>query len=311
MPDTKTMADTFLYSKAPDYNKQLLKFITSAERIDTKSSEFGDILFDIKRRRISDSLAKIATSNSVVIGIGETPLPKALRVFVAKDLKDGGKYKVFLDATEYIKKRSGSYDCVEINWLISYLIAGMTAYIYKMMPAKILMDSAILVDGCDCYVRMFSYIVDRIYKITSVQTIKKRIDYAIGIYYQTSILGRPISQSVSTAVKKIVDIEDNDARIADMLFTPEDFTSLDKFLRALSRAFQLKDFKIDVFVSMWISAFGTGTLFAIEYFPSFSMVLTNSYIGGYIDNQNMIEKLCGNSLISFCKAILKIGEAVS
>ena len=45
----KTLADTFLYGKSPDYNNRILQFITKSERINTKSTEFADVLFDIKR----------------------------------------------------------------------------------------------------------------------------------------------------------------------------------------------------------------------------------------------------------------------
>ena len=67
----KSLSDTYLYQKSPDYNKQIFAFISKASRIDTRSSEFADVLFDIKRRKISDSLAKIITSDNVVLGLME------------------------------------------------------------------------------------------------------------------------------------------------------------------------------------------------------------------------------------------------
>lgn len=312
----KTLADTFLYAKSPDYNNRLLQFITKAERINTKSAEFADVLFDIKRRRISDSLSKIATSDSVVIGIYDTPLPKAFRVFVAKDIKDGSKPKVFIDGTDFIKYRNGTYDCLEINWLISYLIAGMTMFIYKMKPQKLLLDSSVISDGCDCFVRLFSYTVDRIYKITSVQTLKKRIDYTIALYYYINILEKDFNtesqfRTIRNNAIKITGIETREASIVDMQIQESDFTDLNAFIMALGRIYSLKDFKIDVFVSMWIKAFGPGTPFALEYFPSFAMMLTNTYIGGYLDNQNTIEKITAPAMVVFVKTLLKIGESVS
>ena len=74
--------------------------------------------------------------------------------------------------------------------------------------------------------------------------------------------------------------------------------------------FNLKDIKIDAILSTWLKSFGTGTIFALEYFPAFAMVMTNTYIGGYIDNQITIEKVCSKSLPKFCKTILEIAEEV-
>ena len=312
----KTLADTFLYGKQPDYNRKIVQFITQANRINTKSAEFSDILFDVKRRRVSDSLAKVITSNNVVIGTMDASLPKAFRTFVAKDAKDGNRAKIFIDGSEFLRLNAGTYDCINMDWLISYVIAGTTNYIYKLIPQKLLLDSSVITDGCDCFVRLFSYIVDRIYKITSVPIIKKRIDYTIALYYLINLLEKAYKtenafRALRSIAARISTIDDRDARIVDMEVQPGDFANIDSFIKALGRIYSLKDFKIDVFISMWINAFGTGTPFAVEYFPALSMMLTNSYIGGYIDNQNMIEKLCGNSLVAFSKTILRIGDSVS
>ena len=40
------------------------------------------------------------------------------------------------------------------------------------------------------------------------------------------------------------------------------------------------------------------------------MMMTNTYIGGYIDQQNSIEKIAGPSLVEFSKTILQIGASV-
>ena len=123
----KTYADSYIYQKFPDYGREMYKFIVSANRIDTKSTEFENILFDVKRRKISDKLAKVITSDNVVIGISDDKsLPKAYRVFVAQDVKVDKKYRVFIDATDFISYKDGNYTCKELSWLISYVISGIT-----------------------------------------------------------------------------------------------------------------------------------------------------------------------------------------
>jgi len=117
--NTKTIVDSYIYNIFPEYNKAIISFILKAERIDKNSKEFQDVIYDVKRRRISDSLSKVITSQNLVLGISENmSLPKAFRVFVAKDLKDNSKLKVFVDCTDCIKINNGMYDCTDINWLI-------------------------------------------------------------------------------------------------------------------------------------------------------------------------------------------------
>ena len=313
---SKPLSDTYLYSKSPDYNKLIYAFITKAERINTKGNEFSDILFDIKRRRVSNSLSKIIVSNNVVVcTMPDSPLPKAFRTFVAKDVKDNNKVKLFIDATQFIKFESGTYICTNLDWLISYILSGMVNYIYAVAPQKLLLDSSVISDGCDCFTRLFSHSIDYMYKITSVQKIKKRIDYMIAMYYSFNLLGKDVkSESQSRIVRnnasKISNIDSKDSKLVDLLLKPDDFDNIKTFLDALSRVCELKDLKIDAFVSTWIKNCGTGTIFALEYFPAFSAMLTNTYIGSYLDNQISIEKQCGPSLVSFVKTILKIGETV-
>jgi hypothetical protein len=39
-------------------------------------------------------------------------------------------------------------------------------------------------------------------------------------------------------------------------------------------------------------------------------MLTNTYVGGYIDQQMTIEKVAGTSMVTFSKTILQIGASV-
>ena len=308
-----TYNDSYLYSKLPSYNEQLYKFIVKAERINTKSSEFEDILFDVKRRKISDKLIKVITSDNVVIGIADKSLPKAFRVFVAKDVADAKKVKLFIDATDYIKYQNGTYTCSDLSWFISYIVAGMTAFIFRLKMPKITMNSGIITDGGDCFVRLFSFIIDKIYKISTVQSVRTKVDYLAALYYQSSLLGKDITsesqfRTVRNYAIKITDIDDKDARVVDMMLSKDDLNDINTFISALGRICSLKDIKLDVIVAQWIKSYGTGTVFALEYFPAFSMMITNTYIGGYLDNQLTIEKICSKSLPVFAKQIMQIGD---
>ena len=85
----KTYANTYLFNQYHEYEKKMYEFIMTAERIDVKSDQFADLLYDFKRRNVGNSLLKIITSNNVILGIKSgISLPKAFKVFVAKDVKE-------------------------------------------------------------------------------------------------------------------------------------------------------------------------------------------------------------------------------
>ena len=311
---SKLFSDTYLYRKYPEYDKKMFEFIMGAERIDVNSEAFEDIMIDIKHRKINDALIKVLKSDNVIIGIkpGKS-LPKAFKVFVAKDVREDKKLKTFIDVSDCVFMKNGVYVCNHIDWIISYLINAMTSYIYAMLDTKFTNNSSIIKYGGDAFVRCFSYIIDRIYKISTVQSLRKKVEYVAALYYQINILGKDYSKnfdSIKTTAMRISKIDAKDANIVDILLNDSCFLDIELFTENLARMFKFKDLSVSLILEKWMSAFGTGTIFALEFFPAFSMMMTNTYIGGYIDQQNSIEKIAGPSLVEFSKTILQIGASV-
>ena len=271
-------------------------------------------MIDIKHRKINDALIKVLKSDNVIIGIkpGKS-LPKAFKVFVAKDVREDKKLKTFIDVSDCVFTKNGVYVCNHIDWIISYLINAMTSYIYAMLETKFTNNSSIIKYGGDAFVRCFSYIIDRIYKISTVQSLRKKVEYVAALYYQINILGKDYSKnfdSIKTTAMRISKIDAKDANIVDILLNDSCFLDIELFTENLARMFKFKDLSVSLILEKWMSAFGTGTIFALEFFPAFSMMMTNTYIGGYIDQQNSIEKIAGPSLVEFSKTILQIGASV-
>ena len=309
---SKTYADTYLFKTYKEYEKAMLKFIVNAERIDTNGAEFEDILYDVKRRKVSDSLAKIITSNNVVIGYQQgMPLPKAFKSFVAKDIKeDKNKTKVFIDVTDCISFKDGTYVCTNINWFISYVIMAMTNYIYAMAENRICGNASILKDGGEAFTAAFGYTIDRLLKISSVRDLRERVIYAIALYYQVCLMGKDLDKqydSIKANAIKIADINPKSAQIVDVMLKPEDFVNISTFTECLRRVFKFNTLTVDSIVSTWMTAFGTGTVLALEYMPAFCRMMTNTYINGNIDRDATIEKVCSNAMVKTAKTILQIG----
>jgi len=315
--DYKKLDDTFIYqfNEGAKYNDRIYKFIIRGIRIDTSSNEFKDISFDIKRRRISDMITKALFSPNVVLAIGPEPLPKPLKAFSAKDPKDNNKQKLFIDVLDFIKIKNGMYECNNLDWLISYLISGVVSYIYSLKPDVLLFDQVLNTKGINCFTRLFSYIVDRIAKITSVPILKMKIDYLAAMYYQINILQRNHkSESGFVTIRnnaiKSSDISDIDARSVDILLQENDFDNIDTFIKALVRMFSI-GLTTSAIISIWMQAFQTGTQFALEFFPAFSAMMTHTYVNSFLVNQNLIEKICGTDMIIFSKQIFKIAEGAA
>ena len=311
----KTYSQTYLFRQYSEYEKKMYEFIINANRIDVESKEFSDVLYDFKRRNVNSVLYKIITSKNVILCINEgRALPKAFKTFVAKDVKeDKNNYKVFIDVTDCVVMKNGQYVCNKMEWLISYVINAMVSYIYTMSENRITGNASILKDGGLAFTRCFSYVIDRMYKISAIRQLKQKIEYLIALYYQINILGKDPDKnydSIKANAIRISDIESRDAQMVDIMIEDKDFLNLDTFVNALGRIFSLKDIKTSTVVNMWMQAFGTGTVFAMEYFPAFSAMMTNTYVGGYLDQQMTIEKVAGPAMVEFTKTIFQIGAMV-
>lgn len=306
----KKYSDTYLFRKYPNYNKQLFEFLMSAERIDKNSAAFENIAYEIKRRQVSNALYKVMLSNNVVLCLSNKPLPKAFKTTVADDIKTDKKPRVFIDLSDCVVLKDGIYTCRNIDWIISYLVNATTAYIYRLHPNKLTNNQTIIKEGADAFASLFTYVIDRIYKISSVQTLRKRIMYISALYYQVSILEKPFTDSVKAIAMKTANIESRDAQIVDLQIDDKTFIDIDSFIASLTRIFKFNGLTTDVVVAKWMEFYGTGTVFALEFFPAFAAMLSDTYVGGYINQQLTIEKITSQSMVKFTKAVLQIGEGV-
>jgi hypothetical protein len=109
---------------------------------------------------------------------------------------------------------------------------------------------------------------------------------------------------------RVANIDTSEARAVDIMMEEHDFANINTFTNALGRIIQFKDIKVGNIVSYWMNAFGPGTVFGLEYFPAFSAMMTNTYVGAYLDQQMTIEKVAGQSMVKFVKTILQIGASV-
>lgn len=311
---SKMYVDTYIYKSYPEYEKNLFDFIMRAERIDTKSNEFSRILYDIKSRKISDNLATIITSSNIVLGTSGKILPKTFKVFPAKDLReDKTKLKVFIDVSGIIQFKEGIYVCKNIDVLISYIINAMTTFIYCAAPNKLLGNSSIIKNGCNAYMKCMSYIFDRLYKISTVVQLRKRVEYAFCLFYQVNILGKDYNKNKESIIANAIKtsgIQSRDTGSVNVFLDENSFKDFNNFIESIKNL-GFKDLKVAAPVEVWMTSFGTGTVLGIEYFPTFSAMLTNTYVGAYIDQQVTIEKVIGTDMVEFSRTILQIGASVS
>ena len=310
----KTYAGTYLYRQYHEYEQKILSFIMKGNEIDKHTEDFDDIRYEVKKRQVSNSLVKILDSKSVILIIANEPMAKAFKVFCAKDVKgpDKNKMKVFIDCTNIIKidPKTGKYTCTgnNIDILISYLVSAMHTYIYYIDEYRLTNNSKIMSVGAHAFASLFTHVVDYVCKISSMSSTKAKCLYITSLYYLSNILGKEYdSESCRKIAKKISGLSDRDAGIVDIQIKPESMMNIKMFVDMLVDILHISKLTLDIVVERWMTIYGTGTVFALEMFPAFATMITDAYVGAYLNNQKSIEKITGTNMVEFTKTILAIG----
>lgn len=307
----KKFSDSYLYNLNASANEKILfKFIMNSQQIDTKSDSFKDLSDEIRRTQITPALFKVMNSDKTVLMISETPLPKAFKSFVAKDIKDHSNhgYKLFIDA-DVVSFKNGIYTCSNPNILVAYLFSGMTNFIYYFNPKRLLFNSKIINDGAKIFSSLFTHVVDYLYKISSMgDNIKNKCIYLSSMYYLIGLLGKDRTDSTLSVCRKLSGLSQREEQILLNDVGDGEFINIKLFVDLVSDKLRLPKLTVENVLEKWVWQYGTGTQYALELFPCFAAMISNVYIGAYLNQQKTIEKIAGRAIIDFSNALKTIGE---
>lgn len=304
--------ETYLYRKMPEYDRDIHALILKGDRIDKTHESFSDIKYEIKRKNIDASLVKLIDSDRIVLVLPAKPMPKSFRIITARDIRNDKKVKVFVDCTGLIIPNGTGYSLANAsagNILISYLIAARTAFIIEAKPALLTGNSSLTQSGTKAFASLVNYVVDYIGKININVEAKNKCLYLASIYYQVNLLGKDIDfKSVKDTAMKISGISERQANIIELDYEEDSFNDIEKFINLIQNVIHVKGLTIDTFIERWMFLFGTGTIFATELFVYFAQMMSDAYIGAYINNQKTIEKVARQDMIEFTKTLIRIGS---
>ena len=309
----KNFGDSYLY-RTGNFEKNLMQFMMSAEIINKNHESFDDIKYEVKRRQVTSSLMKVLMSDNVILLKGNVGLSRAFKVFAAKDIISGDKKtKVFIDVTDIIKSTDGSYsiESRNVDILVSHLLNAMNTFIYWVQPTRLLNNTSLVDAGTKAFSDMFTYVVDYL-RIGSVDNVRERTKYISALYYQCGLLCKDFTDSVRVRARKLSGLSEREADIVETLMGPDPFKDIDTFIKSLAKVLRIDgQLRLDNFIEKWVFIFGSGTQYGTELYPCFASILTNAYVGAYINNQKTIEKVLGKTLVEFTNALFKVGSELA
>lgn len=325
--DIKTYSDTYLFQKYTLYNKRLTDAIMKDLLIEKADESFKDVIYEIKRSRVSSSLLTILTSRNTMLLECIDPLPRAFKVFVARDIKSKERnIKVFIDCTGVITKDK-KYPQYVINEtkLVSYLINAGISMLYHKNFNSITRSSNIVTYSTEAFSKLFTFVIDYLTKVSIQESSKIKVLYLSAMYFLCNSLNfDPDDKRTMDIAKKVSGISEREANMLNILISRIEnknvrnsnnpYENIKIFIQALRKVMHFNEKAItpDMVVERWMAQYGPGTVFGLEYFPAFSAMVTDAYIGGYLNQQKTIEKVLGTTLVEYSKeAIYIIDQAIS
>lgn len=318
----KQTSDSYLYQVA-DYNKEIFNYLMRADRIDKNSEAFAEIAYDVKMRQVSSVILKVLMNNRVELLIDTKGMSRAFKVIYCKDVKSKNKEdrKVFIDCTGLIEYKNGVYRCKDISKLISYLITGMTYVIYYIRPEVILKNSTIIQSSTEAFIDLMLYILGYLKVPVTYADNKEKMSFCLAEYFLQCVMQRESNSNIDMA-RKLSGVSDRVANYMHILFADtinDGKGNIKDFITKFAEVFlnQSEETKTpnnrailnaDVLSQRWMYAFGSGTFLGLELFVPFSAILTDCYVGSYINMQNTIEKIAGKNVVIFTNELLKVGS---
>lgn len=309
----KTYNNTFIYSKFP-YEENIFRFLINAERIDSSDPKFEDIKYEFKKRQIDNCLLKVLCSKNVILCYSKTDmqLNTQFRVICSRDpkFKSNTDYKVFIDCTGLIVlDKDGNYKCRNIDILISHVINAMVCMIYHKAENQIL-TTQLITDTMQAFTNLFTHIVDYLAKISVIPSTKSKCQYMACMYFVENIIERDFNENYQHIANKICNLSDREQTMIISQCDPKDFDNIKSFVSKVADVIKVPSLKVDNIIDKWMYLYGSNTVFAIEYYPALSAMLTDAYCGAYINNQKTIEKVVGNTLVSYTKNVIAKGGSL-
>lgn len=305
----KNYNNTFIYTKFP-YEENIFRFLVNANRIDKDTDKFEDIKYEFKKRQIDSCLLKVLMSKNVILCVSDTtPLNTQFRVICARDpkFKSNTDYKIFIDCTGLIiMDKDGNYKCRSIDILVSHIVNAMTTMIYHKAENQIL-STQLVSDTMEAFCNLFTHIIDYLAKISVIPSSKSKCQFLSCMYFTENIIQKEFNNNYQHIAGRITNLSEREQEMIMAQCDEKDFESIKSFVEKLADLIKVPALKVDNVIDKWMYLYGSNTVFAIEYYPALSAMLTDAYCGAYINNQKTIEKVVGNTLVSYTKNVIAKG----
>lgn len=296
----------FLYTKTPGFTKVMTDAIMKGKRINKNTKEFiEDVALEIKRSKAPTYVLKILNSKNTQLIYPDNSLPKSIRVFVAKDIKDKRGFTAFIDVTNCITQNlSTKRYKVKTSLLLAYLFSAKINMMYYGIPGVFAKRSSDMVLEARAFAKLFTHCIDYIGNISVIPENREKCLFISAMYFMKNILGIEDEDRCEEIAAKAADITDSQVNAFSILLEGKDLSSINGLVDTMKDVFNLDRLTLTVVTEKWMFLYGSSTFLSLEFLPSFLTMITDAYSGVFLNNQKTIEKILNKDLVELGKILI-------
>lgn len=304
-PTPTPISSCYLYSKMTGYTKVMANAILNAKRIDKDTTEFAeDVGLELKRSKAPIYLLKILNSKNTHLLLPEDPMPKPIRVFAAKDIKDSKKMNAFIDCSSVITEANNNRYKVNPSILIAYLLSAKHNMMYYGIPGAFSTKSQLVILETRAYAKLFTHVIDYLGNISVIPENREKMLYLASKFFLYNHLKLTDDDKVNEVAMKVADITESQQNIFNIATEGKDVKTLPGFVDTVKTIFKMDKLTLSLVIEKWMFLYGAATVLGLEFLPSFLTMITDAYSGVYLNNQKSIEKMLAKDLVELGKMLI-------
>lgn len=211
--------------------------------------------------------------------------------------KQNGKLRAICNLSNYgILNKDNTILEINTKMLYSILEMGLISLGYLETASSLSMNQVIEKQGAIIYSTLFTRILDKDFSINLDPVLSDKMTFVAAKFYLISVLGRKPTQSVNQLAYSCIKNKTTQTTIStfDEELNQECYTSLDKLLEEIANKVpQLRNLTLRSFYYRYSRDYGPSTVLALEYFPCFFYLVSNTVYANGINNSLVIETAFG------------------
>lgn len=188
-----------------------------------------------------------------------------------------------------------------------------SAYLAKicyMHSKQISTRAMILSGGSNIYSSMFTRVLNKKYAVNIDKSKMNKLLFLSSKFYLINIMGMADNDVVfNYAIKNCPNGNLYSLKDVNELLQPEDYSSLEKFIQALTRpelGLGLKNLTVRNYLESFINMYEASALLSLESFYYFLYNILSVTNGAYINNQYVLEDIVGNTGVKIYNDLLNM-----